>query len=189
MPTRNHPLERWKLNEFSWFRRTDDALGDFSNFANQMPIRIHGFRVRSSEHLYQAMRFPHLPDTQLAILDADSPKTAKTIAQKEDLETRDDWIEIRVDVMRWVLSRKIQNNAKRMGKAFALSESYPIVEFSKRDTFWGAQPTEEDSNTVVGQNVLGCLLTELRSIWRQDRLLRDESKPRFSRAVLLGEPV
>jgi hypothetical protein len=41
----------------------------------------------------------------------------------------------------------------------------PIVEQSRRDAFWGAKPLDDD--TLVGQNVLGRLLTELRDALRE----------------------
>ena len=133
----DYPVRNWKLTESAWFRRTKDPLGDLSNFAVGMPIRIQGFEVQSSEHLYQAMRFPHLPDVQLQILDADTP----------------------------------------------------IVEFSTRDSFWGAGPEWDGSETLVGRNVLGCLLTELRTEFHKDRWLGCSARPAFPRALLCSRPI
>ncbi|MEY3175882.1 MAG: hypothetical protein RLZZ436_3796 [Planctomycetota bacterium] len=185
----DYPVRNWKLTESAWFRRTKDPLGDLSNFAVGMPIRIRGFEVRSSEHLYQAMRFPHLPDVQFQILYADTPKMCKTIAREYDGDTRGDWTEIRVGVMRWVLAGKILANIGRMQQMFDLSDDKPIVEFSTRDSFWGAAPEWDGSETLVGRNVLGCLLTELRSEFQKDRLLGCSARPAFPMAVLLSRPI
>lgn len=185
----DYPLKSWSLTESAWFRRTKDSLGDFSNFAVGLPIKIHGFEIQSSEHLYQTMRFPHLPDVQLQILIADAPKTCKTIAREHDVSSRGDWDEIRVSVMRWVLARKILANAKRMGKLFELSKDKPIVEFSKHDTFWGASPDWDGAEILKGRNILGCLLTELRTEFRKERQLRSSAKPQFHRALLLSKPI
>lgn len=184
-----YPISNWNLSESASFRRTKDTLGDFSNFATGMPIKIHGFEIQSSEHLYQAMRFPHLPDVQFQILIAYAPKTCKTIAREHDVSSRSDWDEIRVRVMRWVLARKILANAKRMEQLFDLSEDKSIVEFSKPDTFWGASPDWDGSEILKGRNILGCLLTELRTEFRKDRQLRSSAKPHFHRALLLSKPI
>lgn len=189
MNCQNYSVLHWSLAESAWFRRTKDPLGDFSNFATGMPITVNRFNIPSSEHLYQAMRFPHLPDAQFQILDADSPKSCKTIARNFDAQTRDDWMEVRIDIMRWVLVHKIKFNAKRMAKAFRLSAGRPILEFSKRDSFWGAQPFGENEMVVCGQNVLGCLLTELRDRFTLDPLMRLDRKPCFPRALLMGSPI
>ena len=133
----DYPARNWKLNESAWFRRTKDPPGDLSNFAVGMPIRMHGVEVQSSEHLYQAMRFPHLQDVQFQILDADKP----------------------------------------------------IVEFSMRDSFWGAAPEWDGSETLVGRNVLGCLLTELRTEFYKDRWLGCSARPAFPRALLCSRPI
>lgn len=185
----DYPVKSWQLNDSAWFRRTKDPLGDFSNFAVGMPIKIHGFEIQSSEHLYQAMRFPHLPDVQFQILDADSPKTCKTVAREHEGSSRNDWDEIRVDVMRWVLARKILANTKRMENVFKLSKDLPIVEFSKADSFWGAGPEWDGSEILKGRNILGCLLAELRKEFRKDRRLRSFATPDFPRALLLFKPI
>jgi type I restriction enzyme S subunit len=41
------------------------------------PLCVNGVRIRTSEALYQACRFPHLPDIQRQIIDERSPMTAK----------------------------------------------------------------------------------------------------------------
>ena len=71
-----------------------------------MPITIGRIEIQSSEHLYQAMRFPHLPDVQLQVLAADAPKTCKAIARQYDSFSRSNWGDIRVGVIRWRLPRR-----------------------------------------------------------------------------------
>jgi len=53
----------------------------------------------------------------------------------------------------------------------------PIVEESRRDDFWGAKPVDEC--TLVGMNVLGRLLMELREAVKTDepgRIIRVEPR-------------
>ena len=46
-----------------YFYRESDAYGEFSNFA-RYPIVIHDVIWHTSEHYFQAMKFPHDPDYQ-----------------------------------------------------------------------------------------------------------------------------
>ena len=59
-----------------------------------------------------------------------------------------------------------------------------IVEESKRDTFWGAKPV--DDNTLIGVNTLGRLLMELRTEYlRQDNEFLHVVKPLSIKDFLL----
>ena len=185
----DYESKSWMLANVVWFRRTTDPLGALSNFAPDMPVHVNGQTISSSEHLYQAMRFPHLPKLQARVLKAKTPADCKSVARQSDASTRDDWMDIRVAVMRWVLAKKIQSNFEQMSRLFAETGDKPIVEFSIRDPFWGAQPQADHEEVLVGQNVLGCLLTELRNELRQDAKLQLFLEPRFTRALLLSMPV
>lgn len=183
----SYAARRWSLAENTVFRRTNDEFGAFSNFATEYPLCLKGFIILSSEHLYQAMRFPHSPEIQAEVLFADSPKGSKEVARQYDESTRADWMDVRVAVMRWVLGIKLFHHSKTIGKLLERSHGVSIVEYSKRDDFWGAKPTE-DEEFLMGQNVLGCLLTELRDQWRTETGRQHIAPtPEFPRAVLLGD--
>ena len=128
------------------------------------PLKLYGARGRTTEHLYQAMRFSAHPDFQREVLSANKPKAAKLIARKYDELTRADWLDVRIDVMRWCLEIRLAQHLTRFGSLLEKSGERPIVEFSKRDTFWGAEPSGE--GTLTGMNILGNLLEELRTRWK-----------------------
>ena len=66
------------------FKKTNEQFGGFSNMSGDFPILVNGVRVRSSEHLYQAIKFTDHPDVQKQILDEPSPMRAKWIANSKD---------------------------------------------------------------------------------------------------------
>ena len=51
------------------FLKTNEKYGGLSNMAPGFPLCVNGVRIRTSEALYQACRFPHLPDIQRQIID------------------------------------------------------------------------------------------------------------------------
>ncbi|MCX6161944.1 MAG: NADAR family protein, partial [Ignavibacteriae bacterium] len=61
------------------FRKTKEAFGELSNMAAGFPLYVNGIKILTTEALYQACRFPHLPDIQQKIIYEKSPMTAKMV--------------------------------------------------------------------------------------------------------------
>jgi ribA/ribD-fused uncharacterized protein len=141
------------------FQKNKEAFGELSNMA-KFPLKINNITIRTSEALYQACRFPNLPNIQGLIIEQVSPMYAKRIARKYGNQSRNDWYEVRVKVMKWCLHVKLAQHWETFGKVLLSTKALPIVEKSQRDDFWGAIP--QDNETFIGKNVLGCLLMELR---------------------------
>lgn len=134
-------------------------------------------------------RFPDKPEVQRLIIDQMSPMTAKMKSKKYRAETRSDWNEVRVNVMRWCLRIKLQNNLVRFGDVLERTGERPIVEESTKDDFWGAKPIE--GGFLVGRNVLGRLLMELREHLRDVKSERTEAinYPVIPNFLLFGKPL
>ncbi|MCK6511057.1 NADAR domain-containing protein [Myxococcota bacterium] len=157
------------------FLKTKEAFGGLSNMAGGYPLRVNRIVLLTSEALYQACRFPHLPDVQRIILAEKSPMTAKMRTKPYRADSRPDWDHVRVKIMRWCLRVKLALHWDSFGELLLSTEERPIVEESRKDDFWGAKPT--DSQTLVGMNVLGRLLMELREAIKtepKEALLRVE---------------
>ena len=142
------------------FLKTKERFGGLSNMAPGFPLKVNGIRIRTSEALYQACRFPHRPDVQRQIIEERSPMTAKMRSKPFLEETRSDWDAVRVNIMRWCLRVKLAQNWCEFGRLLRATAGYPIVEQSRKDDFWGAKAIED--GTLLGMNVLGRLLMELR---------------------------
>ena len=125
------------------------------------PLKVNGISIPTSEALYQACRFPHRPEVQHRIIEAPSPMTAKMRSKPFRKESRPDWDAVRVQIMRWCLRVKLVENWRNFGTLLLATGDCPIVEQSLRDDFWGAKVT--DDGNLVGMNVLGRLLMELRA--------------------------
>ncbi|WP_287497575.1 NADAR domain-containing protein [Pandoraea sp. CB10b_02] len=172
------------------FLKTDEPFGGLSNMAGGYPIRVNGIRILTSEALYQACRFPHLPDVQRMIIGENSPMTAKMRSKPYRKDSRRDWDQVRVRIMRWCLRMKLANNWGAFSELLLRTGDRPIVEESRRDDFWGAKAMS-DGSTLVGMNVLGRLLMELREQVKEhgrDAFLRVEL-PEVPDFQLLGRPI
>lgn len=142
------------------FLKTDAPFGGLSNMAGGFPLRVNGIRIRTSEALYQACRFPHRPEVQALIIEQTSPMTAKMKGKPYRHDSRPDWDHVRVKIMRWCLRVKLAQNWRVFSTLLLETGDRPIVEESRKDPFWGAMVTV--NGTLVGMNVLGRLLMELR---------------------------
>lgn len=157
------------------FLKTNEKFGGLSNMAGGFPLLVNGIRILTSEALYQACRFPHLPEVQKLIIGERSPMTAKMKSKPYRQDSRADWDRVRVKIMRWCLRVKLAQNWRAFSALLLETGEQPIVEESRRDDFWGAHPIDE--KLLVGMNVLGRLLMELRDEVRggsQASLLRVE---------------
>lgn len=170
------------------FRRTGDDFGGLSNMAPGFPILLHGHRIRTSEALYQACRFPHAPKIQQMIIAEASPMTAKMKSKPFREQTREDWDDVRVAVMKWCLRIKLLSNWEKFSFLLQATGERPIVEDSNKDDFWGALLNE--SGMFEGRNVLGRLLMELREKLRSEPTILKVVKPvPIPDFLLLGEPI
>src|SRR5713101_3416039 len=157
----NARLRTYSPTECVVFRKTKELYGGLSNMAGGYPLVVNGIRIWSSEALYQACRFPGRPDVQKMVLAERSPMTAKMKSKRFRGEfSRPDWEQIKIKVMRWCLRVKLAHNWDKFGGLLLSTGEKPIVEESGKDDFWGAKQTEDGA--LVGRNVLGRLLMELR---------------------------
>lgn len=161
-------MKTYNSKEVVSFLKTSEPFGGLSNMAAGYRITLFGVRFRTSEHLYQALKFPDHPEIQLEIAETHSPIAAKMVARKRDYRAliRPDWEEIKLAVMEYCLRAKLRANFQQFGDLLRSTGSADIVEVSsKKDTFWGCVP---DGDLLVGHNHLGVLLADLR-----DELVRE----------------
>ncbi|CRM73076.1 NADAR family protein [Pseudomonas sp. 52 E 6] len=169
------------------FLKTKDLFGGLSNMAAGYPIVINDTVVLTSEALYQSCRFPHLPDVQRLIISKNSPMTAKMVIKPYLDQSRVDWLRMRVRIMKWCLTCKIVQNWDRFSTLLLETQDLPIVEQSRKDKFWGAVP--ENDSTLVGANVLGRLLMELREIARAGEIIDSAPPPEVDNFLFLGQEI
>ena len=77
----------YQAHQSATFRRTRESWGGFSNMASGYPITIGRTHIRTSEALYQALKFPHHPDAQTAIIAERSPMQAKRVTAANTTDT------------------------------------------------------------------------------------------------------
>jgi type I restriction enzyme S subunit len=150
------------------FRKTKESFGGLSNMCAGFPIVVNGIKILTSEALYQVCRFPSLPEVQMKIINEKSPMGAKMAGKPFRIYTRENWNQVRVEIMYWCLKAKLAQNYISFGMVLESTFDKPIVEESHKDKFWGAVKNKNDESTLSGANVLGRCLMELRSEYNSE---------------------
>lgn len=131
----------------------DSFKGDFGFLSNfhEASIYVDGERYRSVEHAYQAHKTLD-PKARKVIQDAPRPGQAKKLGQAVTI--REDWNDVKVDLMRSFVRKKFENPFLRP-LLIATDDAELIEGNTWNDTFWGVC-------RGVGQNWLGKILMEIR---------------------------
>ena len=170
------------------FRKTAERYGGLSNMAGGYPLIVTRTKFLTAEALYQACRFPHRPDLQHLIVAQASPMALKMKSKPHRKDSRPDWDNVRVAIMRWCLRVKLAQNWTKFSVLLLETGDCSIVEDSWKDTFWGAKPAGDA--TLVGENVLGRLLMELREELRaRGEALLHVEPPAVTDFRLFDQPV
>jgi ribA/ribD-fused uncharacterized protein len=150
----------YRENDVAFFYRTADENGELSNMHGHFPIVWENRKWRSSEALYQSLRFPG----NCAIHDQINEQPNAIFAKRKAYEfkelTRPDWQLVKIPNMEKVLRLKTYQHFPHMAAILDLTRDRDIVEKSKNDDFWGARP--DGNGNLIGQNVLGLLWMLIR---------------------------
>ena len=115
--------------------------------------------------------------------------TAKMKSKPHRAQSREDWNQVRAKIMRWCLRVKLAQNYTEFGRLLLATRDRPIVEQSNKDEYWGAKVVGAD--VLIGENVLGRLLMELRERLKTDTnglLMVVEPLP-IPDFLFLGQPI
>lgn len=160
-------MENYVLSEVVAFKKVKDEWGGFSNMSSHR-VRVFGVEFRSSEALYQCLRFSHLPDLQKVIWEQKSPMAAKMKSKpKRNSETQKDFIDNQLEIMEWCIRMKIACNMLEMKRLMRRCNG-KVVENSHKDRFWGAVGLKENPEILEGENRLGKIWDKIIKEFKED---------------------
>lgn len=140
------------------FYSTKSTYGEFSNFA-AFGFHMKGHWYRTSEHYFQAMKFED-KEYQERIRETKSPMIAARLGRSRKVKIRNDWEQVKIEVMRTAVRAKILEHSELQELLLGTGEEQ-LVEAAGRDYFWGV------GKDGSGQNWLGKILMEVRDELRQ----------------------
>jgi len=167
------PVRTRARDDVASFCKTSEPLGGLAMMSRDHPYEDQGLKWKSSEAHFQAAKFPHNPDLQEQIRLADNGFEAKKIAWDNKDQVRPDWREINAHMLAYVNTRKM-DGSQSFRDQLASTQGRDIVELSVKDDFFGAKPV---GDKLVGRDLLGSVLTQLRDGARMDELPPGTSFP------------
>jgi ribA/ribD-fused uncharacterized protein len=117
-----------------YFYSTRDAYGCFSNFSAH-PIALKGKRWSTSEHYFQAQKFAGTEHEELVRL-AKTPKQAAEMGRDRSLPLREDWEQVKDDVMREAVRQKFLTH-EDIQKVLLSTGDEQLIEATTDDYYWG----------------------------------------------------
>lgn len=143
------------------FYKTKEAFGEFSNFT-AFPIEIDGQTWPTTEHYFQAEKFSDKAHRERIRL-TKSPMIAARLGRSRQVPIRQDWEQIKDDVMRKAVYAKITQHSD-LRKLLLSTGQAEIVEHTTNDRYWG------DGGDGSGKNMLGKILMEIRAQLQREPL-------------------
>ena len=181
---KKHYPEYWgdqvyPISQSVFFHKKTDSHWILSNMS-ACPLEIDGIPFKSSEHLFQTLKFA-TPESVLAVYNNYiSPKMTARHYEYLGGHKRADWEQIRVDVMKFCLQQKYEQ-CLAFREELDSTKGYNIVELqdakndkeTTRANGWGVKTKGEN---YEGPNLMGRLLMELRDGTMEYKLPEDWNK-------------
>ena len=136
------------------FYSTKSEYGCFSNFA-AYPILLDDKVWPTSEHYFQAQKFPEDLAHQEAIRLQKSPMIAARMGRDRSKKLRADWNSVKDEVMLTAVRAKFSQHQELRATLVATGDA-KLVEHTGNDNYWG------DGGDGSGKNMLGQILMRVR---------------------------
>ena len=155
-----YSIETYPVSECAIIHKVDMEWGIFSNFG-RTPIVVNGVTFKTSEQLFQLMKFKDEEPLKDIYFQKKNPKM--TAKKWEKTHRRQDWGSMLVDAIKFCIQQKYEQSEDFRNK---LEESRGLFIVEDQSSFnkpnpdtWGVKRKED---IFVGPNLLGRLLMELR---------------------------
>ena len=169
----------YPIEQSVFFQSKTDNHWILSNISS-CPLEVEGVPFKSSEHLFQTLKFATSESVLAVYNNYITPKMTAKHYQKLDGHRREDWGQILVDVMKFCLQQKYEQ-CPEFREELERTKGYHIVELqdakndkeSTRANAWGVKSKGQN---YVGPNLMGRLLMELRDGKMEYKLPEDWNK-------------
>ena len=142
-----------------YFYKEHGDLGYLANYSNH-GFELYGKYWPTVEHFYQAQKFENF-ELQEKIRNASTPKIASMIGRDRNNKLRENWRNIKRDVMLEGVLAKFRAHPNILRKLLDTGEE-EIIENTDIDYYWGC------GENKTGRNEFGKILVKARTILREE---------------------
>ena len=141
------------------FYRVNERYGEFSNFA-PYPVKLNGKEWPTSEHYFQAQKFAGTEyEEEIRLIEF--PMVAARMGRTRSLPLREDWEQVKDDVMYEVVKAKFTQHLNLRSLLLSTDDA-KLIEHTKNDNYWA------DGGDGSGKNMLGKILMRVREELREE---------------------
>lgn len=144
-----------------YFYKEFGPLGYLANYSDHGFYK-DGIYYKTVEHFYQSKKFLNL-ELQNKIIEAKTPKEASNIGRNRNNKLRDNWSNIKQDIMLEGILEKFRQNKDILIKLLNTG-SEKLVEHTVDEYYWGCGKDKS------GENNFGKLLEKARKILREEEI-------------------
>jgi ribA/ribD-fused uncharacterized protein len=138
-----------------YFISSSKHFHEFSNFYER-DFTIGEITYKTNEHYFQSKKFSQADfEYALQIINAQTPKQAKSLGRRNPSKLRQDWNTVRIDIMYEGLEAKFSQNDD-LKQLLLSTRNKELIENNKGDAYWGC------GRNGKGMNMQGKLLMKLR---------------------------
>ena len=141
------------------FYKEFGELGYLATYSNHSFV-VDGILYKTSEHYYQSKKFLD-EETINKVINANTPKEASTIGRDRNNKKREDWKNIKQDIMFDAVYYKFKQNPDKKKKLLETGNE-EIVEETVKENYWGCGPNHD------GENNYGKILCKVREQLRKE---------------------
>ena len=171
--------QSYPIEQSVFFQSKTDNHWILSNISS-CPLEVEGVPFKSSEHLFQTLKFATSESVLAVYNNYITPKMTAKHYQKLEGHRREDWGQILVDIMKFCLQQKYEQ-CPEFREELERTKGYHIVELQdakndkelSRANAWGVKSKGQN---YVGPNLMGRLLMELRDGKMKYKLPEDWNK-------------
>ncbi len=136
-----------------YFYKEFGKLGYLASYSSHGFIK-DGVYWKTVEHYYQAQKF-HDKTVKQLIIEAETPKQASTIGRNRRYKLREDWEQVKNEIMHEAVLEKFLQHPDLAEKLIETGDE-EIIEDTKKENYWGCGPNGD------GLNVYGKILCRVR---------------------------
>ena len=160
-------INRYPADRCALVKKAEEEWGILGNFGRASVV-VNGVEFSNTEKLFQCMKFAHMPVIQEIYAQNNMGIKMKAKKKEYQVYVREDWPRIFLDVLKFVLVTKYEQSEEFRNELERSKGLYIVEDESSRNKVADAYGTVREGAEMVGPNLLGQFLMELRDTGKLD---------------------
>ena len=160
-------INRYPAAKCALVGKAKDEWGILGNFGRASVV-VNDVEFSNTEKLFQCMKFAHLPVIQEIYAQNNMGIKMKAKKKEYAVYIREDWPRIFLDALKFVLVTKYEQSEEFRNELERSKGLYIVEDETSRNKVADAYGTVMEGDEMVGPNLLGQFLMELRDTGKLD---------------------